>query len=254
MDTFSLQRKLSILVACLVIAGSVGFVAIEGWSFADSLYMTVITMSTVGYGETNELTSHGRAFATSLIAISIVLMACWTAGVTSFLVNGQLSGEFYRLRIKKRVNRMKNHVVVCGGGATARTLIQQLRTQGKQIVAVVQDPDEVQMIRRFHADIALIEGDPKSEMAMFDANILAADYLIAATRSDFDNLLIVISGKGLGTKLKVLSIAENPELANRMLKVGADEVVCPLVIGGERIASIISDSHCAAESPELVTQ
>ena len=241
METYRLQRKLTALVTCLIIAGTVGFVAIEGWTFADSLYMTVITMSTVGYGETNELTPHGRAFASSLIAISFVLMACWTAGVTSFLVNGQLSGEFYRLRIKKRMNRMNNHVVVCGGGAAARTLMQQLKMQGKEIVAIVETPSDIAMTKQFFPDVPLIEADPKSEMAMFDANILDAGHLVAATESDFDNLLIVISGKGLGTELKVVSVAENPELANRMLKVGADEVVCPLVIGGERIASIIAD-------------
>ncbi|MEO1615468.1 MAG: NAD-binding protein [Planctomycetota bacterium] len=242
METYSLQRKLTVLVTCLIIAGTLGFVAIEGWSFADSLYMTVITMSTVGYGETNELTPNGRFFASSLISISIVLMACWTAGVTSFLVNGQISGDFYRLRIKKKMNQMNNHVVVCGGGAAARTLIQQLRIQGKEIVAIVKDPSEIEMTRQFFPDMPVIEAEPKSEMAMFDANLLAAGHLVAATESDFDNLLIVISGKGLGTDLKVVSVAENPELANRMLKVGADDVVCPLVIGGERIASIITES------------
>jgi voltage-gated potassium channel len=236
-------------VTCLLIAGTVGFVAIEGWTVADSLYMTIITLSTVGYGETNDLTPHGRAFTSSLILISIVLMTCWTAGITSFLVNGQLSGQFYRLRIKKKMNQMNNHVVVCGGGAAARTLIHQLKMQAKEIVAIVKAPSELLATQKFFPDIPLIDADPKSEMALFDANILSAAHLVAATESDFDNLLIVITGKGLGTDLKVISVAENPELANRMLKVGADEVVCPLVIGGERIASIINDCNAKAEVP-----
>lgn len=249
METFSLQRKLTVLVTCLIVAGTIGFVAIEGWTVADSLYMTIITMSTVGYGETNDLTPHGRVFTSSLILISIVLMACWTAGVTSFLVNGQLSGQFHRLRIRKKMNQMNNHVIVCGGGAAARTLIHQLQMEGNEIAVIVQEPSEVEMTQRFFPDVPLIEADPKSEMAMFDANILEAAHLVAATESDFDNLLIVITGKGLGTPLKVISVAENPELANRMLKVGADEVVCPLVIGGERIASIISNSSAKQDTP-----
>ncbi|PAY16554.1 hypothetical protein CKO51_26210 [Rhodopirellula sp. SM50] len=248
METYRLQRTLTVLVSCLIVTGSIGFVAIEGWSFADSLYMTIITMSTVGFGETNELTPHGRVFTSSLILASLVLMACWTAGITSFLVNGQLSGQFHRLRTKKKINQMNNHVVVCGGGATARTLIHQLKVQGNEIAAIVNEPAEVGMTQRFFPDIALIEADPKSEMALIDANILEAAHLVAATESDFDNLLIVISGKGLGTELKVISVAENPELANRMLKVGADEVVCPLVIGGERIASIINENAGKQES------
>ena len=249
METYSLQRKLTVLVSCLLVAGTIGFVAIEGWTVADSLYMTIITLSTVGYGETNDLTPHGRVFTSSLILISIVLMACWTAGITSFLVNGQLSGEFCRLRVKKKMNQMNNHVVVCGGGAAARTLIHELKMQGNEIVAIIKEPNEVVTTRSFFPDILLIDADPKSEMALFDANILSAAHLVAATESDFDNLLIVITGKGLGTGLKVISLAENPELANRMLKVGADEVVCPLVIGGERIASIINDSNSREEVP-----
>lgn len=249
METHSLQRRLTVLVTCLIVAGTIGFVAIEGWTVADSLYMTIITLSTVGYGETNDLTPHGRVFTSSLILVSIVLMACWTAGITSFLVNGQLSGQFYRLRIKKKMNHMNNHVVVCGGGAAARTLIHQLKIQGKEIAAIVKDPGDVAATKKFFPDVPLIEEDPKCEMALFDANILAAAHLVAATDSDFDNLLIVITGKGLGTDLKVISLAESPELANRMLKVGADEVVCPLVIGGERIASLITDHHSDIEEP-----
>ncbi len=247
METYSLQRRLTVLLTLLIIAGTVGFVAIEGWTFADSLYMTIITMSTVGYGETNDLTPHGRAFASGLISVSIVMMACWTAGVTSFLVNGQLSGQFYRLRIKKKMSQMNNHVVVCGGGAAARTLIHELKMQGSEIAVIACDPAEVEMIKTLYSDVPLVEAEPKSEMAMIDANILSAGHLVAATESDFDNLLIVISGKGLGTDIKVVSMAKNPELANRMLKVGADEVVCPLVIGGERVASIIGQQQSTAQ-------
>ncbi|MEM6365368.1 MAG: NAD-binding protein [Planctomycetota bacterium] len=230
-------------MSLLIVAGTLGFVAIEGWSIADSLYMTIVTVSTVGYGETNELTPRGRAFASSLISVSIVLMACWTAGVTSFLVSGQLSGKFYLRTIKKRMSRMNEHVIVCGGGAAARTLIHQLQTQRKQIAVIASDPAELAMLRQCYPDLSLIDAEPKSEMAMFDANVLQASHLVAATESDFDNLLIIITGKSLGTDLQVISLAKSPDLASRMFKVGADDVVCPLVIGGEHVASLIADSH-----------
>lgn len=233
---------MTVLMVALILGGTIGFVWIEGWDVADSFYMTIITMSTVGYGETNELSAQGRAFASSLISVSIVMMACWTASITSFLVNGQLSGQFYYLRAKKKMNQFDKHVVVCGGGAAARTLIQQLKSQGKEIAVIVMEPAEVTLIKQFFPDVPLIESDPKSEMAMIDANVLNAAHLVAATESDFDNLLIVITGKGLGTDVKVISLAKSTELASRMMKVGADEVVCPLVIGGEHVASLIRES------------
>lgn len=248
MEKYGLQRRMTVLMVTLIMAGTVGFVLIEGWDFADSLYMTIITMSTVGYGETNELSAHGRAFASSLISISIVMMACWTASITSFLVNGQLTGQFYHLRAKKKMSQFEKHVVVCGGGAAARTLIQQLRSERKEIAVIVNEPSEIDMIKQFFPDVPLIESDPKSEMAMIDANVLNAAHLVAATESDFDNLLIVITGKGLGTDVKVISLAKSTELASRMMKVGADEVVCPLVIGGEHVASLIRESDSHAET------
>lgn len=239
MGTHNLARKLSILVACLFMLGTVGFSFIEGWPIADAFYMTTITLSTVGYGETHELTPKGRAFTSALISMSIVLMACWTAGITSFLVNGQLSGQFQNHRLRKRMKRMKDHVVVCGGGTTAQALVQRLLDENRDVVVVVSDANEVASLRRLAPDIALIEADAKSEFALMDANILKAKFLIAATESDFDNLLIVVSGKGIGTKLKVISVAKETELASRMFKVGADEVICPLIIGGEHVADLI---------------
>lgn len=230
-------------MTCLVVGGTIGFALIEGWTIEDAFFMTMITISTVGYSETHELTHNGRLFATSLISVSIVLMACWTAGVTSFLVNGQLTGDFYRRGAKKRAHQMTGHTVVCGGGAAARTLMQKLSMVEKEIVAIVLDPDEVTMTRQCFPNVPLIQADPKSEMAMIEANILGASHLVAATESDFDNLLIVITGKGIGTAIKVISVAQNPEIANRMLKVGADDVVCPLVIGGEKMASLITGAN-----------
>jgi voltage-gated potassium channel len=109
-------------------------------------------------------------------------------------------------------------------------------------VAITNDKIEIEQIRRAAPEIPIVEDDPKSELAMVDSNVLNAKYLVAAVESDFDNLLITITGKGLGTGLRVISCAQNTSLASRMLKVGADEVICPLVIGGEHVAGLISDS------------
>ena len=245
MTTYSIQRQFSVAVAILLLLGTMGFVLIEGWPVADSVYMVIITMSTVGYGEVQDLTPVGRMFASGLITVSIVLMACWTAGITSFLVSGQLTGQFQRRRDQKMIHQMKDHVVVCGGGTTALTVIQQLVMQGKSIVAIANDPAEMRAIKNISSEIPVIEDDPKSELALIDSNVLNAAHLVAAAEDDYDNLLIVITGKGLGVDIRVISFAQSTELASRMFKVGADDVVCPLVIGGEHVANLIKESSAA---------
>lgn len=239
MQTISFQRLLTTLVAILIVAGTCGYVLIEGWPLIDSIYMTVITLSTVGFGEVQELTPRGRIFTSVLITVSLILMACWTAGITSFLISGELTGRFQGQKEQRMISAMKDHTVVCGGGVTALTVISRLAAEGKSVVAITDDKTEVESIRRAAPEIPIIEDDPKSELAMVDSNVLSAKYLVAAVESDFDNLLITITGKGLGTNIRVISCAQNTALASRMLKVGADEVICPLVIGGEHVASLI---------------
>ncbi|MEM9410317.1 MAG: NAD-binding protein [Planctomycetota bacterium] len=233
-------RSFTAIIGCLLIFGTCGYVLIEGWTVFDGLYMTVITLSTVGYGETQELSNSGRMFTAMLIGVSVVSMACWTAGITSVLVSGDLSGAFRKKKERKMIAKMKGHTVVCGGGVLARTVIDQLVRDDKELVCITNSKEDIDLLRRFHLDLPIIENDPKSELAMADANALAANYLIAAAESDYDNLLITITGRSLGTRIKVISCAQGNELASRMLKVGADEVICPLVLGGEHAAKMVA--------------
>ena len=202
--------------------------------------MTVITLSTVGYGETRELSHSGRFFAALLISVSVVSMACWTASITSSLVSGELTGSFIIKKDRKLISSFKNHTVVCGGGELAQTVIYQLIQDQKQVVVIVNDPEETAVIRQRFQNVPVVEDDPKAELALADANILAASYLIVATDSDVDNLLITISGSALASELKVISFANNSQLSSRMIKVGADEVICPLVLGGVQAAKLVA--------------
>jgi voltage-gated potassium channel len=229
----------AILVIPLVV-GTFGYVTIEGWPVLDGLYMSIITLSTVGYGETQELTKEGRVFTTVLIGISMMSMAWWTAGITSMFVGGQLSGAFQKQKEAKMISRLSNHTVVCGGGLFARTVIDQLVRNDKDVVAIIGCEEEIALMRRFYPDLLIVKGDPKSEMSLADANTVSAEYLVAAVESDYDNLLIAITGKGLGTGVKIIACAQGNELASRMLKVGADQVVCPFVLAGEQAAEMIA--------------
>lgn len=245
MHTYNLQKTLSCLVLLLLLIGTGGYVSIEGWPILDSIYMTLITISTVGFGEIQELTMAGRVFTSVLIMFSLMLMACWTSGITSILVSGELSGRFQKQRDRKMIDKMQEHVIVCGGGVIASTVIRELSVQGKPVVAITNDASEIELLKRTNPEIPILQDDPKSELALADAAVFRASYIVAASESDFDNLLITITGKGLGTNIRVLSCAQSTELASRMLKVGADEVICPFIICGEHVAELITGSNTA---------
>ena len=241
MVNWNFRRNLTILVAGLFIGGTCGYVLIEGWTVFDALYMTIITLSTVGYGETQELTTSGRAFTSVLIGCSVLCMACWTAGITSVIVSGELSGSFRRKREKKMIREMKGHTIVCGGGLMAQTVVDKLQREQKQVVVITDEPEqELVRLRDLYPDVPFLEGDPKSELLLAEAGILKAGTLVAAVDSDFNNLLIAITGRGISEKLQVICCAQSNELASRMFKVGANEVICPQVLGGEQVAGLIA--------------
>ncbi len=235
-----MHRSLTIMLLALLVVGSCGYSIIEGWPIFDSLYMTTITLSTVGYGEAHELSKGGRVFTTLLISVAVILMACWSAAITSSLISDDLSGSLRRRKELKMITDFLNHTVVCGSGVLAQTVIEQLVRQQKDVVVIAKDKDETQRIERLFPSVPIIEDDPTSELALADANVLSAGYLIAAADSDFDNLLITITGKSMGTEVMVISCAQSGDLASRMLKVGADEVICPQVLGGKSAVKFVA--------------
>lgn len=241
----ALSRVFSVTcgLAALLVIGTCGFVLMEGWQLLDSLYMTLITISTVGYGEIHELSRVGRVFASFLICLSMVLMVCWTAGVTSFLVSNDLSGQLLKKKELKMISKLANHIIVCGGGMMARTIVAGMIRNGKDVVVIANNDHQIELLRRLYPNLLMVTGDPTSEIALADANVLSASYLIAATECDQNNLLITIAGSGLGTDIKVISCSNEGELINKMRKVGASEIVCPMVLCGEHVISTVTQQN-----------
>lgn len=245
----SIQRTLTLSVLLLLAVGTVGLMWLEGWNSLDAFYMTLITLSTVGFGEIHELSDGGRGFTSCLIAVSVVLMACWTAEITSVFVSGQITGSFRTKKERRMIGKMKGHTIVCGGGVTGLTAIRKLSAKGLEVVAICDNEDQIKAIRRHAPDVPVVEEDPKSELALLDANLLNAENLVAALDSDFENLLITITGRGIGKNIRVISFAQDNELASRMRKVGATEVICPQVLGGEHVAGILGEVETVRAKP-----
>lgn len=227
------------LIGVLIVAGTIGYVVIEGWEVQDGFYMTVITLSTVGYGETQDLTGLGRMFTSLLIFASMVSVACFAACMTSVVVSGDLTGLHLQRKARQMAKRLRNHTIVCGSGLLASTVIDQLVRAGEPVVALSDDPEHVAAMRQMFPQISVVEGDPCSEIALADANVLRAQNVVAALDRDVDNLLIGMTCKDLGTSVKVFARSDSTDLASRMLKMGVDQVISPFQLSGEHVASMI---------------
>lgn len=235
------RRLLGVIYWIIVVLtiGTVGYWLVEGWSLTDSFYMTVITISTVGYGETNVLSEQGRWFTAFLIFLSLVSMTVATATLTSFIVEGDLSGQLEQSRALKRIAAMKNHTIVCGTGLMALAVIERLLRKRADVVVIDKDEAKLAVLKKQYRRIEIVPGEPTNELVLAKANLLDAKNVVAATESDIDNLLIGITCRDLGEDICVIAESNDVGIANRMRKSGIEEVISPAQLGGQQIAEFI---------------
>ena len=231
--------RMVIILLGLLLVGVAGYMLLEGWDFGDSLFMTVITLSTVGYGETNDLTANGRWFTSALILLCFVGMTSWTAALTSFLVDADLGGNLLQKRMRKMISNLRGHTVICGTTQMAEAIIQRLVRKGVDVVVVDNDKDKLDEVRRRYRRVKTVVGTPTNELHLAEANVLAAENVVAALDDEIDNLLISITVRDLGEHVSVFAMSNDLTVGNRMRKAGVSEVICPSQLCGTRVSDLI---------------
>jgi voltage-gated potassium channel len=236
-----LRRMARILLwlAILIGGGTLGYAVLERWPLRDGFFMTVITLSTVGYGETHNLSPLGRWFTTGLIFCCIVGMTCWTAVLTSFVVENEISGRYIRRRMMKMASQIKEHTIVCGSGMMANVVLDRLMRKRLPVVVIDECKDRLEELRQKYRSLVTIEGNATNEMTLAEAGLLSASNVVAAMDNDVDNLLVVITCKDSGRDIRVLARSNDISIANRMRKAGADEIISPCLLSGNRVAEVI---------------
>lgn len=237
-DVARIYRKLATVVALLaltLILGALGYRAIEGWSFFDGLYMTVITIGTVGYGETHPLSEHGRIFTMGLILVGSGIMVYAVSALTAFIVEGDLTDVLKRLKMKGKIDALKGHYLICGDSSTGRYAIEELHKTHRPFVVVERDPAKIADLER--REMLFVEGDAATDEVLRRAGIDRASGLIATLHSDADNLFLVFTAKALNPGLRIIAKAAEEGSREKLLRAGADSVVMPNAIGGLRMVS-----------------
>lgn len=243
-----LKKKLIVavsLLAGLYVAGVAGYVLIEGWTFFDAAYMTVITLASVGYGEVNPLSGPGRAFTMALIMVGMGTFVYGLSTITAFFVEGELGGYLRRQKVKRSIEGLEGHYIVCGSGDVGRYIIAELHKTGRTFVVVEKDPERIEKLGE-RDDLLCIRGEPTEEDVLLAAGVKRAQGLVSALDSDKDNLFVVMTARGLNPALRIVTKTVDEHGSVIFGKAGADAVVSPEFIGGLRMASELV-------RPEVVT-
>jgi len=233
-----------VLLLVVVIGGGVGYYAIGRgqWAFGDCIYMTVITVTTVGYGEVlrdMEHVAYARAFTVALLVFGTGSIVYFASMVTAFIIEGDLRNVLFASRLKKRMKRMKDHVVVCGAGSTGRNVIEELLAAGVPVIAIDTRESELREIaEKFpRAELSYVVGDATDDDVMARTGLERARGLVAALSSDKDNLYLTVSGRQTNPGMRIVARCAELSHVEKIRRSGADAVVSPNFIGGMRLAS-----------------
>jgi voltage-gated potassium channel len=235
-------RRATALVVLVFVIGTVGYTIIGGSEHGvlDALYMTVITLTTVGYGEVIDLTHSpaGRVFTIALLFTGVGAFLSFFSAVTAFFVEGSAQHLLWRRRMRKRIDHLTGHTVVCGGGHTGVHVVQELVETGRDVVLIEQsEARALTMIERVGVDIPIVVGDATEDRVQVAAGIERAAALVACISNDKDNLIATLSARLLNPSIRIVSRCVEDADAKKILKAGADAVVSVNHIGGLRLVS-----------------
>jgi len=217
--------------------GVLGYAVIEGWTILDSLYMTIITVATVGYREVGPLSKEGEVFTIVLIVLGVVLVAYSFGTLLELMVEGGVRDILGRRRVERDIKKLKNHYIVCGYGRIGKVVVQELLKQGIPVIVVETNPAEVQGM--LENGILAIHGNAGDENILKRAGIEQAKGIVCVAASDADNLFITITARDLNKNLLIAARAETKETEKKLRQVGANKVVSPYLIGAYRLVSTI---------------
>lgn len=233
-----LRRKFIIAVGLVFLVasfGTAGYMLIEGWDFADSLYMTVITLASVGFKEVHDLSLFGRIFTIVLIIGGVGTVAYALTAGAKIILEGELQEVYGRRRLEKKIKEMKDHYIVCGYGRMGKIICRELREKNIKFIVVEKQSD----IHRDSDDLLVYIGDATRDEILKELGIEKAKGLVSVLPTDAENLFVVLSARGLNPKLFIVARAGEEGSEKKLVRAGADKVVSPYHIGGLRIAHTV---------------
>ena len=231
---FSGSRPAVLLVALVLVAGTIGYMVVEGWSAWDALYMTVTTVTTVGFREVHPLSWRGQAFTVVLIIGGVSTVLYTLSLLAAGLVEGRVGRRFEQRRREHMIDALTNHFILCGAGRIGLIIADEFRRQQVPFVVIDRDPDAVQEVIA-RGDLA-VEADASREDILQRLGIDRARGLIAALGTDAENVYAILTARGLRGDLFIVARADSDDAGRKLLRAGADRFISPYQIGATQMA------------------
>ncbi|WP_224489845.1 potassium channel family protein [Robertkochia flava] len=225
-----------ILLLGVISAGTLGYKFISGYDWVDALYMTVITVTTVGFREVGPSDTTTKLFTIVLIVGSVFIFAYSISVITEYILSKSTFQNIKFREMKKKLEQMENHVIICGYGRNGRQAAAKLHAHRRPFVVIERDEE---LIDRFAEEIVFVHGDANDDDVLKEAGIERAKSLIATLPNDADNLFVVLSSRQLNKRLSIISRASNESTLSKLHLAGANKTIMPDKIGGDHMAALV---------------
>jgi len=226
-----------LLLLAIIIIGTLGFVLIEGWSIFESVWQTVITLSTVGFSELRPMSDAGRVFTVIFILVGFAAFGYSATTLTRIIVEGEIKNIFRNRKMEKDISKMTGHIIICGFGKLGKYVSLELDKWKKPYVVIEADENTGAQIQEENKLVVI--GDATEDGILIKAGIKSAEGLITALTDDVKNLFVTLTARRLNPALKIVTKAEDESSESKLLSAGANKVISPAQIGGRRMASVL---------------
>ncbi|MGB5243567.1 MAG: potassium channel protein [Lutimonas sp.] len=230
--------KALLLLIVLLSVGTVGYILIGSFSFIDALYMTVITISTVGFREAQPLDLESKIFTIFLIITSVSIFGYVISVITEYISNNSLIEDIKQRKVQSKIDKLKNHTIVCGYGRNGKQAVSKLKSHKKPCV-IIENRAELMEGLDIDSEVMYIKGNATDDESLIKAGIKNAAHIITTLPSDADNLYVVLSSRQLNSNITIVSRASNDSSYSKLKIAGADNVIMPDKLGGAHMASLV---------------
>ncbi len=227
----------ALLVAGILIVGTLGYMGIEHMSFTEALFMTVITISTVGFREVRTLGTGGMYFTIFIIISGVGALFFFLTGVLESAFEGLLREVLGRRRMSGRIKKMRDHYIVCGFGRVGENVAQELANSGSAFVVVESKPEG--SAKAMAAGFLTLQGDATSAQVLEEAGVRSARGLVSALHADADNLLVTLTARSVSPDLFIVTRSVYPESVEKLRFAGANRIISPYAMSGRRMANLL---------------
>jgi voltage-gated potassium channel len=227
-----------VLILFVITAGVIGYMTIENLNFLDSLYMSIITLSTVGYKEVTDLSTTGKWFTIAMIIGGISIITIAFGIFSSLILKGEVGYYLWRRQMDKKIKSLKDHIILCGLGDLGEEVARNLKETNQKFIVIESSQAEVDRVQRSIGEYTYLVDDSTEIGVLERANIDTAGSIITCLGSDSQNLFVVITAKEANPKIRIISEAIDRKVKEKLRRAGADYIISPSLIGGTRMASV----------------